>query len=264
MKIKSVAGTDVIVDVDSKGSVRLSYHHSGIDAPVSYFATHDLQCGAWTGCAESKKVGIMLPAAATQQIHDLVAAAQQRIADARDTYESGLIHHRVLEMSGHYLCDQYIRTIGVLPAEEQDKYSHDYRGRVATTLRRDTAHKIDMRDSATATAIAHDHGRPGVEYTYASVESRLIVLSDVEADTILAEYVAAQTAQQACRDERTAEQARRIEDIFARARATGQPQVIATWVTSQCMAGLDDCSFDAATRLAMPDGTDKTMYDHCF
>lgn len=48
------------------------------------------------------------------------------------------------------------------------------------------------------------------------------------------------------------------------ARSTGQPVVIAKWVTDRCMSRQCDCSFDKATRFLMPDGTEKTTYICCY
>jgi len=55
------------------------------------------------------------------------------------------------------------------------------------------------------------------------------------------------------------------KEIFAKARESGERQALETWVTEKCMNGNDqECSFDRATRWALPDGTSKTTYGCCY
>lgn len=57
----------------------------------------------------------------------------------------------------------------------------------------------------------------------------------------------------------------RLAGLFATAKTTGKPQVISSWVTQDCMNGNKrECSFDAAHKLAMPDGTTKIEYTCCY
>lgn len=57
----------------------------------------------------------------------------------------------------------------------------------------------------------------------------------------------------------------RIAAIFAKARETGQRQVMDSWVTDRCMnRNEDDCSFDTAYQWAMPDGTTRVTYTCCY
>jgi len=52
--------------------------------------------------------------------------------------------------------------------------------------------------------------------------------------------------------------------MFAKAKETNEPQILSSWITSECTSKDDiDCSFDQATTYAMPDGSTKTTYIHC-
>ena len=63
---------------------------------------------------------------------------------------------------------------------------------------------------------------------------------------------------------RKAEEARR-EECFRKARESGERVRIDGWITDRCHNGNDgDCSFDQATRWAMPDGTEKITYTCCY
>lgn len=53
--------------------------------------------------------------------------------------------------------------------------------------------------------------------------------------------------------------------IFVKAKETNERQVLDSWITSKCTSREDiDCSFDNATTYALPDGTTKTEYIHCY
>ena len=51
---------------------------------------------------------------------------------------------------------------------------------------------------------------------------------------------------------------------FAEALASGKPVVLRKWMTAECTENLSDCSFDAASEIALPDGGKKIVYTHCF
>ena len=51
---------------------------------------------------------------------------------------------------------------------------------------------------------------------------------------------------------------------FAEALASGKPVVLRKWMTAECTENLSDCSFDAASEIALPDGKTETTYTHCF
>jgi len=55
----------------------------------------------------------------------------------------------------------------------------------------------------------------------------------------------------------------RVNTIIENAKKTGEKQVIDTWITSECSEKGIECSFDQATRYAMPDGSVKITYVHC-
>lgn len=80
----------------------------------------------------------------------------------------------------------------------------------------------------------------------------------------LKEVVDAQTAAAEQKTQNKAAEEARVAELFATAKTTGKPQVISTWMTSDCMNGSHDCSFDTAHKLVMPDGTIKTEYTCCY
>ena len=54
-------------------------------------------------------------------------------------------------------------------------------------------------------------------------------------------------------------------EAFARAKSSGEKQQIESWMTDRCMNhNSDECSFDRATRWAMPDGSHRTTYTCCY
>jgi len=61
-------------------------------------------------------------------------------------------------------------------------------------------------------------------------------------------------------DEIAAERRRRIDE----AKRTGKPVELDHWMTETCHSHEPDCSFDAAAEIAMPDGTVRVEYTHCF
>lgn len=78
---------------------------------------------------------------------------------------------------------------------------------------------------------------------------------------------AERTKQQAATDREAAAKASTEADRaakFAQAKATDKPVVLRTWMTDDCTTRLQDCSFDSAAEIAMPDGTTHIEYTHCF
>lgn len=51
--------------------------------------------------------------------------------------------------------------------------------------------------------------------------------------------------------------------IYETARETGEPQVLRSYMSDGCLDNLEDCSFDAVTVWAMPDGRTKQTHTHC-
>lgn len=64
--------------------------------------------------------------------------------------------------------------------------------------------------------------------------------------------------------EHRSEQGQEVE-VTSRAKATGERQVLRTWMTDRCCNGnSDQCSFDNATEYVLPDGSHKTEYRCCY
>lgn len=56
---------------------------------------------------------------------------------------------------------------------------------------------------------------------------------------------------------------KKLDDIFAKAKETGEPQIIRRWIV-ECSEKDLDCSFDEIIEYAMPDGTRKVVRTHCY
>ena len=54
------------------------------------------------------------------------------------------------------------------------------------------------------------------------------------------------------------------QQIFDKAKATGEKQLLRSYVSNDCLDNLPDCSFDNVYIWAMPDGTEKKTHSHCF
>lgn len=54
------------------------------------------------------------------------------------------------------------------------------------------------------------------------------------------------------------------EQIIDKAKATGEKQLLKSYVSDYCLDNLSDCSFDNVSIWAMPDGTEKQTHNHCF
>ena len=74
------------------------------------------------------------------------------------------------------------------------------------------------------------------------------------------EYMAPANAEKA---EKAAAQKADLDAKFSEAEATGKPVEIRRWM-SECHGSHADCSFDSNVEYAMPDGTTKIEWDHCY
>lgn len=54
------------------------------------------------------------------------------------------------------------------------------------------------------------------------------------------------------------------QQIFDKAKTTGEKQLLHSYVSNECLDNLSDCSFDAVAIWAMPDGTEKKTHNHCY
>jgi len=63
-----------------------------------------------------------------------------------------------------------------------------------------------------------------------------------------------------------AEKENRLKDLLRKAKETGEPQIISRQI-ADCQNPAEtgyECSFDEVVKLAMPDGTIKTISNHCY
>ncbi len=89
----------------------------------------------------------------------------------------------------------------------------------------------------------------------------LVGLAELTEEIIagIAEHEAQHAAKSQAQVEAEAAKAALIEQ----ARATGQRVVVTTWLTNGCRRGAQDCSFDAATKYVLPDGSEQIEYRCC-
>lgn len=80
----------------------------------------------------------------------------------------------------------------------------------------------------------------------------------------LAEIIAAQDAAKELAQTAKLAEEKRISDLTELARTTSTPQTLETWTTHECSEDLEDCSFDNAKKMIMPDGSTKIEYTHCY
>jgi hypothetical protein len=90
------------------------------------------------------------------------------------------------------------------------------------------------------------------------------VISEEEKAHFLALNAERIAKKQAAKDAAKAAKQAKIDAAFAAAKSSNQPQELNRWMTEGCSANLEDCSFDSAVELAMPDGTTKIRYSHCY
>ncbi len=152
---------------------------------------------------------------------DVIAkAAKEKEKQERLDLENSLKQHRVLALSGHYLCDEEIVTICVLDDDEQKKYTLNGRAAMLSTNSNDI--NIKKKDSKTAQEISAREKY----YTFVSCESYLYPITKIEENQIIAECKAVKTQ----REEKKLNAQKIKEDavqvIFDKAKETGEKQVL--------------------------------------
>jgi len=174
--------------------------------------------------------------------------------------EESLQQFRVLVKSGHYNMDEEITTVVLQPKEKQEQYADWLKGRAV--MGSIIAHhvKVKIKHSKTAKKIT-DRETSG--YSYGSGESIMWVITPDEEAAIVAECKEYSDKKTAKRAENNSTKKAHKDAIFAKAKATGEKQVLDNWVTRECTENQDDCSFDAATEWALPNGSVKTTFSHC-
>lgn len=66
------------------------------------------------------------------------------------------------------------------------------------------------------------------------------------------------------RSEEEATASAKVADAVAKAKASNAEVLIDKWTTGRCMRGASDCSFDTASRYALPNGKVVTRYRCCY
>jgi len=190
------------------------------------------------------------------------AMIEQAKADkkqARLDIEAAQPKYRMLITSGHYYMDSSIASVCAVP--DQSDYADWIRGRVVMGLIDSKPIDIKRNDSPTAFKIIETRKSSGL--MYGSGESSMWEITPEEEAQILSECISAETARNNKDQDIEKAEIDRVAEIVETAIATGTRQVVSSWITEDCMNGGHECSFDQATRWAMPDGTTKITYTCC-
>lgn len=93
--------------------------------------------------------------------------------------------------------------------------------------------------------------------------SNLYPITEDEAKKIRSEIKGLETAKKNKKIEAAKNEDQKIANLIAEAKKTGKPQVVRTWMTSECMNNSYDCSFDVATETIDENGKRKVTYNCC-
>lgn len=197
---------------------------------------------------------------AQKVITDYWEAERLKERQERLDLEASLQKYRMLIKSGHYYTDEHIDTVCLQPDSEQIKYAEWLRGNAVMTSIDSKGVAVKINDSPTAQTITST--KPS-RFHYGSSESAMWVITPDQEFAIVSECIAAKNDRDSKKMAAEAAEKDRRAAIFAEAAATGKKQVLDSWVTDECTENLSECSFDAATLWALPDGTTKTTYSHC-
>ena len=181
MEIKSASGITIDVQISAEGVATMAYNHPQF-GKIAHTAWYDESAKAWVGTVDGKRVGVRLEQIDTDTIQSQITEAKATAEAARN---AALEQHIVLARSGSYLMDEAICRIGVLADADQSKYAEWCRGKIAKLIT--TMGQIKIKRSATAQAIIADKSR--TTYMYGQ-ESQLIVITEAEANQIMAECAA--------------------------------------------------------------------------
>lgn len=163
--------------------------------------------------------------------------------------------------SGSYLCDWELVPVIELTADEKAQYTAEWAAkRLYRTARGVKALDVKrIRQQSTISALTERAGDGHLAYG----ESVLWLLTDAEATQVRdALDIAVQQHENARNAARDAAEADRSAHI-AEAAATGQPVVLNRWM-AECDGSEEDCSMDALTEIAYPDGHIGISRKHAF
>ena len=193
-------------------------------------------------------------------IDTFLAEKKSKEQQDRLALEASLPQHRMLVKSGHYYMDEEIATVVLQPEKDQEKYSEWLRGKAVMGSIKPNKISVGIKTSKTAQTIVKSKSS-GLQY--GTGESIMWVITPDQEAQIVAECREAEEAKNQSEEKDKAIVQEKRKTIFDKAASTEEKQALKSWVTQECSEGLDDCSFDAATEWAMPDGTPKTTYTHC-
>jgi len=176
--------------------------------------------------------------------------------------QADLPRYRVLIRSGSYLMDTAIATVVAAPYRVQARYRDDLRGHIVVPAANSVAAgSVMSADSPTARSISC---REDCGLMYGPGESRMWLIGHAEEAAIVSECLTARRARQEKQVTAENEARAKRDTVFAEATRSGKRQILDQWITDECTDPTEiDCSFDAATSWAMPDGSTKTTYQHC-
>lgn len=167
-----------------------------------------------------------------------------------------------LVKSGHYLMDCHVEYVVLLTDAEKTKYRADFA--------KNNLYKLAIDDQPTdlapiekkSTVIKTIQDRKGDGYLGYG-ESVVWLITDEEKNMLLKEikqHIEKIAKEKAAKQKK---EAVKLEIFQNQAQETGKPVVMYSYITSECMNGGHDCSFDSATVYMLPDGTQKTTYTCC-
>lgn len=164
--------------------------------------------------------------------------------------------------SGSYLIDCHIEYVVEMTVKEKSRYRADFAKNNLYKLAIDDQ-QIDLekikKESQRIKEI--QSGRPNGYLGYG--ESAVWLISETEKTEILNELKEKETVAKTEKEAKQKKKTEALEIFLNQAKETGEPVVMYSYITSECMNGGHDCSFDSATVYMLPDGTQKTTYTCC-
>jgi len=165
------------------------------------------------------------------KVETLIEQGKADKKQARLNIEAAQPKYRMLITSGHYYIDSSINTVCLSP--DQSKYADWAKGKVVMGLIDSKAIDIARNDSPTALKIIETRKSSGL--MYGSGESSMWEITPEEETQILAECKSAEDTRN--NKEQEAEKAKQdmVAAIVETAISTGTRQVLASWITEDCM-----------------------------
>ncbi|MCK4815587.1 hypothetical protein KA005_07450 [bacterium] len=191
-----------------------------------------------------------------------IKAAERKTEIEREIRSQEKTRIWALVTSGSYLLDCHIEYVVPLTNEEKSKYRADFAKnnlyKLAIKDERTSLEKI-KRESKIVQKIQDRKSNGYLAYG----ESVVWLITDAEKTDILIEKYRHAEKERKAKEAKAKEKSLKLSAYQEQAKNTGEPVVMYSYVTSECMNGGHDCSFDTATVYMLPSGTQKTTYTCC-